>query len=45
MRPFYQIQLWAGPNAKRMPAPAKKESAIGSELVVEFEMRSPVTAA
>jgi len=58
---LYQIQLWAGPNAKadprvvgvynhhacesriaivkvdRMPAPATKESALGSELVVEFD--------
>ena len=57
----YQIQLWAGPNAKsdprvvgiynhhacdskvaivkvdRMPTPAKKESPLGSELVVEFD--------
>ena len=60
-RQLYQIQLWAGPNAKadprvvgvynhhacegkiaivkvdRMPAPAKKESALGSELVVELD--------
>jgi hypothetical protein len=57
----YQIQLWAGPNAKsdprvvgiynhhacdskvaivrvdRMPAPAKRQSPIGSELVVEID--------
>ncbi len=62
----YQIQLWAGPNAKsdprvvgihnhhacdgkiaivrvdRMPAPAKKESALGSELVVEFDKSGKV---
>lgn len=62
----YQIQLWAGPNAKadprvvgihdhhacdgkvavakveRMPAPAKKESALGPELVVELDKSGKV---
>ena len=62
----YQIQLWAGPNAKadkrvvgvfnhhaceskvaivkvdRMPPPATKESAVGSELVVEVDKAGKV---
>jgi hypothetical protein len=60
-KPVFQIQVWAGPDAKadprvvriynhqacaarvaivrvdRMPAPAKQESALGPELVVELD--------